>query len=113
MTTSKDKQIRELKDELLEEQSRISSFTWFIAGLILGVLILAIIVNYVDTTDEWELKQQLKSCQEKIPVWTLKYNCDFGNFGFTSKSERVYQNYDRYKKDLDYFKSSLECEVLE
>ena len=109
MTKSKDKQIRELKHK----------FKWAFIGF--GVMaILAMVIaglfDYYEAKSE-RLESQLQSCQEKVPVWTLKAECSFSPF-LDSKSAYIYTeinftDYKDYIEEREAANKKENCEVLE
>ena len=85
MTSKKDKQRRELEE-----------FSWksFWVGLLLGVLSGVVIIGVVliiDGSVPYQLKEQLQSCQEKVPDG-INYQYDFTRCVFkvgTEEGEKI------------------------
>ena len=108
---SKDKQIRELEIK----------FKWaFIGFVVMSILALIIggFFDYYEAKSE-RLESQLQSCQEKVPVWTLKVECNYSPF-VNSKSAFIYTeinftDYQDYLESLEAVEqgeSGENCEVL-
>lgn len=97
-----------------------------IIGLMLiGVLILGFYGIYKGIRVE-QLETQLSECQDKIPIWTLKINCqdidlpiffdayvrvNITNIGFNLSAE--FEDYEDYQDALSSFKELNEyCEII-
>lgn len=103
---SKDKQIRELQKKKKEGWR-----TAIIVTFVFGFLWLA--TAYIQEIDESKLEQQLESCQEKVPVWTFNYTCDWSAIGLISEGKRIHTTLEKYEDDLDFYRNTLTCEVIE
>ena len=106
MTKSKDKQIRELKESKGDWKSTAIMFVIFFLILSLAIIFSPKINN---------LESQLKSCQEKVPVWTLKVECnDEEERGLINQVITITNyNYEDYKESIMVFNEMENCEVLE
>ncbi len=109
MTKSKDKQIRELEEKELEWKLMFFTATGFF------IVFLSLWVFDIQAHPEFE--SQLQSCQEKVPVWTLKVECSFSPF-LDSKSAYVYTeinftDYQDYLEEKEAANEKENCEVLE
>ncbi len=103
--TNKDKErIKELEEE--------KKYIVFWVCALFGLLIFSAILLGIATSDREEHFQQLQSCQEKIPVWTLRVICDWDNGNWKSIWESDFIDYDMYKHRLDYFIDDENCEVI-
>lgn len=105
MKNQKDKQIRELN--YWKRQERKSNWGWGVSFL--GFIVF-FIVFFINTNQIDNLEQQLQSCQEKVPVWTLNIECeDFDGI------PRVVMDlkFDDYR-DYKFFLNDLpeRCEVI-
>lgn len=105
---SKDKQIRELREDVSTwKVISIVTFIYFIVFLFLWVF---------DIQNHSEFESQLQSCQEKVPVWTLKLYC-IGHGDFDSYYQEInFSSYNSYENALKNFEGgdkSINCEVLE
>jgi hypothetical protein len=114
MENRKDKQIRELKEE--NQRFRLL--------LMLGALFMLLLLFFIAVGGFKvnNLEQQLSECQDKVPVWTLKIECEFHNVSFSIKTETNFSTYDEYILGLEKFnlnkgyweKIDLKtCEVIE
>ncbi len=108
MTSKKDKQIRELEgDKIL---------------LIVGIIVLGLLgLGFGIHSDikENNLESQLQSCQEKVPVWTLKVECNYSPFVnsesvfiYTEINFTDYQDYLENLEAVEQGESGENCEVL-
>ncbi|KKN65849.1 hypothetical protein LCGC14_0477850 [marine sediment metagenome] len=112
MTKSKDKQIRELEEKELEWK-----LMFFVAT---GFFIIFLSLWVFDIQAHPEFEAQLQSCQEKVPVWTLKVECNYSPF-VNSKSAFIYteinftdhQDYLESLEAVEAGESGENCEVLE
>ncbi len=104
MTKSKDKQIRELSQNDLF--FRIFAVIFFLAFVTLGLTIRPLVIE--------PLESQLQSCQEKVPVWTLKVECNYEGSGTLQYNHSfVFDRESLYKNIRENFESFENCEVLE
>ena len=108
MTSKKDKQIRELKSSL---------FNWKAATVFLLMVSVSLILAavFLETNDEFELKEQLQSCQEKVPVWTLKVECvdtEYANYIYFEDNYTDYELYLEVIDRFDEFNDFENCKVL-
>jgi len=95
---------------------------WMVIALLLVILVLTIL----DERKISKLERELQTCQDKVPVWTLKINCqdidlpiffdsytwvNITNIGFNLSAE--FEDYEDYQDALSSFKELNEyCEVL-
>ena len=109
MIKSKDKQIRELRED---------KDNWFYVGVIFIVfsLFLGGWIGYLKDTTVHDLESQLQSCQEKISIWTLKVECidsENANYIYFENNYTDYELYLEVIERFDEFKAFENCEVLE
>ena len=106
----KDKQIRELRD------NRDNLFYLGIVFIVFS-LFLSGWIGYLKDTTVPDLKSQLQSCQEKVPVWTLKIICYHTNYLGADTYNIIYEsnhsNYQNYLNHLGSVEELENCEVLE
>lgn len=105
MKQNKDKQIRELKDN-----QRTLLILVFMGWGILIVVVVGMLVNNHTFSDVRDLEQELQSCQDKVPVWTLKIYCEISEGSFRTTMEYDFNNYQEYQDALDNV--SEDCEVI-
>lgn len=105
MTKQQEKEIRELR------QDRKALF-W--VGFIVGVFLIQLIFVIAGITgkDVMELKQELQSCQEKVPVWELNVVCSYAN-NEVIKSWRNFTDYEDYLDYKEFYSRKGKCEVIE
>ena len=103
MTSKKDKQIRELE----KSEKMYKSFFWYF----LIILFLLLIFSGYLVVNKIYLESQLQSCQEKVPVWTLKVECNYSN-GEIIWSERNFTDYQKYLDYGKFYSRGENCEVL-
>lgn len=106
---NKDKQIRELK-EVVEERTTI---------LMLGILFICLLFFFLTIAvfQVKDYKQQLESCQDKVPVWTLNVLCVYDEReGFLEYEELTtmrFESYLSYQQRLEFINGLEYCEVIE
>ena len=106
MKQNKDEQIRELKE---------SRNAWTTLSIIFFVLMLiSSFSGVVVMKHGWGLEQELQSCQDKVLVWTLKVECDYGatkwNTTYVFGSEGLYKGFlENWRMNWD----KENCEVIE
>ena len=108
MKQSKDKQIREIREKRDFYKKYFDDWGYWVIGVFVLLVILLVMV-IVFSIQERSLEQELQSCQDKVPVWTLKAECksDDGvfNINFTTKEKFQYDFW------IKYFEAE-KCEVI-
>ena len=84
----------------------------FFACIVVILLALFIIYAIIIDGQKLDLQKQLQECQEKIPVWTLKYNCDWSAIEKNFTGYYEFKNYEDYLEKLDFVENILECRVI-
>ncbi|KKK75043.1 hypothetical protein LCGC14_2877690 [marine sediment metagenome] len=101
---SKDKQIRELESG------------WFTRNILWIFVIVILLVGVIDLrVDKNELESQLQSCQEKVPVWTLRVECYEEDIKLTFEQNfSSYEEYNEFSETIrtQEYKLFENCEVL-
>ena len=116
MTKLKDKQIRKLKDRWIEAMDESMDWkTGFIMAMVFVAVFLALSISLAFEGNS--LESQLQSYQEKVPVWTLKVNCDYGTNIFGNGEEDYSVNFTitffNHNDLLDFLEDKDNCVVLE
>ena len=101
MKQNKDKRIGKLKKD------RIIFYFFVLVSIVLGVLIITSDIRIDDS------KQELQTCQDKVPVWILKAECKYPLIDFYHYSEKNYTNYEEYLEGKQRVISFENCEVIE
>ena len=109
---NKDKQIREFIYPIN---------IWKGVAIIFIILSFAMVLGDTFIWNYGELKEELQSCQEKVPVWTMEIKCKFHNVSTTSYERNEYNSYAEYERELKKFEIDREyfikqdwktCEVI-
>lgn len=63
---------------------------WIVLTVCFIILSIAlfICINYINSTNI-NLQEQLQECQEKVPVWTLKYSCSYDANNFSKITQEL------------------------
>ncbi len=110
----KNKQTPYLK--LLVENQKLREERLFWVILSSTFLIILLILNAglkIKSDNIYDLEQDLRSCQDKVPVWTLKVNCitEIENRGNINQTIILtYFNYEDYEKAFNGLLD--DCEVI-
>ncbi len=101
-----------------KDKEKMNVVYWFLFGILIGVFILSVALAIsgkapLQVEEKIQgLEQQLQSCQEKIPVWTLNVYCQ----GFEESIEAgftfIFDSYEKYQRALNMVIEKENCEVI-
>ena len=84
--------------------------------VVLFIIIILIFGQYILGSKIVKLESQIQSCQEKVPVWTLKIICYHTNYLGADTYNIIYEsshsNYQNYLNHLESVEELENCEVL-
>ncbi|HEC40016.1 hypothetical protein LCGC14_0509190 [marine sediment metagenome] len=113
MKQNKDKEIRDLKWEIYDLGDDVGDWKFYTCffGMMVGVITFLLIFSFVDWVG---LEQELQSCQDKVPVWTLKFECSDANVPWlVMETNENFSDYKKYQNRLRFIEENKNCEVIE